>query len=183
MKTTDLGLLVLLGPAVFTLLAAFAHLRSARAAWGVRCALLLAALGVAIYGLLNGGTQLPSAEWLLIPGQSTAIQLGWYADSSARLLVTAVAMMTLVLLVALPDSVSRTDTSVLLIASVATYVVLIGEHLLVRLAAVEILLLMVLLLVVSVTTKILRLVLVQRVAAGLLLLVSLILGGHRSMVA
>ena len=182
MNATHQGLLVLLGPAVFTLLAAFSHLRSARAAWGVRCALLLSALGVVIYGVLNGGTQLPSTEWLLIPGQSPAIQLGWYANSSARLLVAAVAVLTLVTLVALPDSVSRADTSLLLIASAATHVVLVGEHLLVRLAAAEILLLMVLLLVVSVTTKIQRLVLVQRVAAGLLLLVSLISGGQRSLV-
>ncbi len=179
MNANDWGLLTIVSPVVLTLLAAFAYLPSIRSARVVRGILLLGALGASIYGDVSTLRLVsPSLDWMIIPGQTSSIQLSAHIDPSVGLLSIAVAALTVAMFVSLPDHVARSEVTLLLLASAATYVVIAGGHLLFRLAASEMLMLTVLLLVVGQTKKITQLVSAQRIAGGALLLAALTWNGQ-----
>ncbi|MBT6146239.1 MAG: hypothetical protein HOH74_12455, partial [Gemmatimonadetes bacterium] len=178
MTSSALSLWAPLSIAPLTLLAAFVWFRNGQVERIVRLILLAVALLAAIGSLwLTGEPTIlsPRLSWLPIPGAGPPITMGIRVDAVTSGLTLAVALLSWVTLAALPAGWRRTDTVLLLTASTAAHMAIIGDHLLLRLAAIEGLLLSVVLLIADRRT-IASLLVTQRLAAGALLLAGLILG-------
>ena len=178
MMSTAQTLWATLSIPALTLLAALAWLPKERAERMVRLALLTGALVVAIGSMWSTtGQAVLSNEfpWLSTPGTGPTINMGIRVDTIFSGLTLAIALLSCVTLASLPRGWRRTDTVLLLTASAASHVAIIGDHLLLRLAAVEGLLLSVLLLIVN-RRCVAGLLATQRLAAGALLLAGLIVG-------
>ncbi len=147
MTLTQMGPLLSSGVCATTLLAALVPV----SADGHRRVIQSILLGVALVGSAAGyvatsGTLSSSGfGWLTIPGRGSAILANVYIGPESALLIGAIALLTLVTRVALPPATTRLDAGMLFGASTAVHVVVVGNHLLLRLAALEWLLLSVLL--------------------------------------
>lgn len=179
MTLTQMGPLLPIGVCATTLLAALVPVSADGPRRVIQSILLGAALvgSAAGYVATSGTLSSSGFGWLTIPGRGSAILANVYIGPESALLIGAIALLTLVTRVALPPATTRLDAGMLFGASTAVHVVVVGNHLLLRLAALEWLLLSVLLLVLQRRTSILGLLVAHRIAAGALLLAALIAGG------
>lgn len=179
MTLTQMGPLLSIGVCATTLLAALVPVSADGPRRVIQSILLGAALvgSAAGYVATSGTLSSSGFGWLTIPGRGSAILANVYIGPESALLIGAIALLTLVTRVALPPATTRLDAGMLFGASTAVHVVVVGNHLLLRLAALEWLLLSVLLLVLQRGTSILGLLVAHRIAAGALLLAALIGGG------
>ena len=178
------SLILLLSVPLSTLLAAFVYLTHQQAERIARLVLLSIALVAALATMVGGNTQTMDVPLLIswLPAAGIApVVIGPQLDAITLSLVVAVALLTLVTVASLPPGWRRLDTALLLVASTAVHVACIGDHLLLRLAAIEVLLLSVFLLIAMAGSgAVVGLLMSQRLAAGVLLLAGLIAGWHET---